>query len=574
MAGMKQFQHLGWGRGVNGQLGLVDEDESRERRPQPKVQAVPASGLICGDAVLTLCCGADFTLLLTIHGDVWSCGGNEHGQLGYSSLSGVQAKPRAALKGAGIIRLACGSAHAVAVSAGSEMHAWGLNSSGQLGLGHKRTISPMAAQVVAHVKRPKKPVVLTALLGPSGAKKQPKLVPNERGVVGWQETACGDAHTIGAFLFEPGGRLAIYSWGRGDAGALGLGDTDERLTPTAIPGVEPLDVVQIACGLRHTVLLTRDQSVYTFGFTGDGRLGLPFLRQGERPPDAPKLDDPVLALRDDHPDRISASEGGEAAKRRAAGLIKPRGARGQRKPEAKAEGDGEEEATEEPEPKPVASGGMDSYKSRVKQMQRTTSVRKQAGGSSGGGAAAAQGSGAKLVRTRSAVEMEIESRSAVLESRNSVFRLHSKEGVAAEEAAKLHALRQSRQVYLEHDQFRLLKPTCVAALEGHKIVQVACGAAHTVALSADREIWAWGSGAFGQLGAGRGVGSPTPVRVEQWKEAHGKSVIWVGCGEHFTIALTCNGQVLVVGANDECQVHEGRHPSLDPTLSNPHASCG
>ena len=274
----KQFQHLGWGRSSNGALGLLDSEEERELRPQPVVQASPAPGLLCDEAVLNLCCGANFTLLLTIHGNIWSCVANEHGQLGYSSVGKTCAKPRRVLAGCSIIKLACGSSHAAAISAESNLYMWGLNSSGQLGLGHKRALNPMSAQIVPHLKWCGEPKALSQD-GLKGHRKN-SAAAKDCGVVGWQEVACGGSHTIGAFLAEPGARLIIASWGQGEAGCLGLGDTDDRESPTVIDICAQLDIVQIACGLRHTVLLTRDQSVYTFGFTEDGRLGLPFLRRG------------------------------------------------------------------------------------------------------------------------------------------------------------------------------------------------------------------------------------------------------------------------------------------------------
>ena len=285
----KQFQHLGWGRSCNGALGLLDNEEERELRPQPVVQAAPAPGLLCEEAVLNLCCGANFTLLLTIHGYIWSCGANEHGQLGYSSVGKTCAKPRRMLAGCSITKLACGSSHAAAISVASDMYVWGLNSSGQLGLGHKRPLNPMSAQMVPHLKRrgePKpndaKPSASTSGIDGLKASRKSSAVAMDSCVVGWQEVACGGFHTIGAFLAEPGARLIIASWGQGEAGCLGQGDTEDRESPTEIASSTELDIVQIACGLRHTVLLTRDQSVYTFGFTEDGRLGLPFLKRGEQ----------------------------------------------------------------------------------------------------------------------------------------------------------------------------------------------------------------------------------------------------------------------------------------------------
>ena len=42
----------------------------------------------------------------------------------------------------------------------------------------------------------------------------------------------------------------------------------------------------------------------------------------------------------------------------------------------------------------------------------------------------------------------------------------------------------------------------MAGLAAAKIVQVACGAAHSVALATDSRVYAWGWGNYGQLGMG------------------------------------------------------------------------
>ena len=68
--------------------------------------------------------------------------------------------------------------------------------------------------------------------------------------------------------------MLMYSWGRGEDGQLGLGDTNDRSCPVL---VEPLrargGVEHIACGSGHTVILTSDGNVLTWGRGDDGRLG-------------------------------------------------------------------------------------------------------------------------------------------------------------------------------------------------------------------------------------------------------------------------------------------------------------
>jgi alpha-tubulin suppressor-like RCC1 family protein len=67
--------------------------------------------------------------------------------------------------------------------------------------------------------------------------------------------------------------LAVFTWGRGEDGQLGVGDTSDLHEPTFVDALRGVRVRQIACGSGHTVVLTTDGSVYTWGRGDDGRLG-------------------------------------------------------------------------------------------------------------------------------------------------------------------------------------------------------------------------------------------------------------------------------------------------------------
>ena len=69
------------------------------------------------------------------------------------------------------------------------------------------------------------------------------------------------------------GELTVYSWGRGEDGQLGIGDTSDQDTPTYVDSLRGVGVKQIACGSGHTVVLTGEGEVYTWGRGDDGRLG-------------------------------------------------------------------------------------------------------------------------------------------------------------------------------------------------------------------------------------------------------------------------------------------------------------
>ena len=66
---------------------------------------------------------------------------------------------------------------------------------------------------------------------------------------------------------------AVYAWGKNDKGQLGLGDTVNREFPTQIRSLRNLKVCYVSCGAEHTVCLTEDGGVFSFGSGQYGQLG-------------------------------------------------------------------------------------------------------------------------------------------------------------------------------------------------------------------------------------------------------------------------------------------------------------
>jgi alpha-tubulin suppressor-like RCC1 family protein len=60
------------------------------------------------------------------------------------------------------------------------------------------------------------------------------------------------------------GELTVYSWGRGEDGQLGIGDTSDQDEPTYVDSLRGVGVKEIACGSGHTVVLTVEGEVYTW----------------------------------------------------------------------------------------------------------------------------------------------------------------------------------------------------------------------------------------------------------------------------------------------------------------------
>jgi len=117
------------------------------------------------------------------------------------------------------------------------------------------------------------------LLGHGDTKSQnsPKIIECLRNVL-IDSVCCGGLHTLA--LSKNG---LVYSWGRGEGGQLGLAFnllTNEEgnlylTTPKRIrSNLEGCIVKQIACGDAHSLALLQNGKVFGWGYTNSGQLGL------------------------------------------------------------------------------------------------------------------------------------------------------------------------------------------------------------------------------------------------------------------------------------------------------------
>lgn len=180
-------------------------------------------------------------------GRVYATGLNNFGQLGISDEKDFCTEPVEVRIQKEAVHISAGYNHSCVVTADGELFMWGVNSSGQLGLG----------------KRSAKAVRL------------PTKVDSLDGIV-IRRAALGSDHSM---AIADGGE--VFSWGDGRSGRLGHGHESTFLgflkstseyTPRLIKELEGIKVKQVAAGMLHSACVDENGAVYIFGERATNRV--------------------------------------------------------------------------------------------------------------------------------------------------------------------------------------------------------------------------------------------------------------------------------------------------------------
>ena len=190
------------GAGEAGQLGTGH----RERELSP-------ARVNFADDILQVSCGVFHTGFITDSGRVYTMGGNSFGQLGIGTKKSASIPTRVSgLEAVSIAKVACGH-HTGAVSEQGDLYLWGTCTFGEL---------------------------LTPLLVSS---TDAKFV---------------DISIGGSFGAAIDSENSLWTWGSNTNGELGLGDYDQRLTPSLLVTLQGKRVKTVACGGSFCVALGGD----------------------------------------------------------------------------------------------------------------------------------------------------------------------------------------------------------------------------------------------------------------------------------------------------------------------------
>ena len=256
---------FGWGSDSAGQLG----DNSKTTKAYPVQAKTTASGNPVLTGIIDIAGGSTHTLALKADGTVWTWGSNSSGQLGDGSTTSrrlaAQAKTASNTFLTGVIAIAAGDNFCAALRSDGTVWTWGVNSSGQLGIG-STTTQKYAVQVKLSGGTP---------------------------LSGIADIACGSAH---ALALKTDG--TVWSWGGNTNGQLGNGTTTQAKNPIQVKINSTTffsGAAALAAGTSHSVILKSDGSVYACGLNSSGQLSINSTSQQLYPTQAVSSAGPVLS---------------------------------------------------------------------------------------------------------------------------------------------------------------------------------------------------------------------------------------------------------------------------------------
>ncbi|KAL2336561.1 hypothetical protein Fmac_011007 [Flemingia macrophylla] len=165
--------------------------------------------------------------------------------------------------GVKITSVAVGGRHTLALSDVGQVWGWGYGGEGQLGLGSriKMVSSPHLIPCIESASGKDKS---SAFHQGSSAGAQGSNVPGSYVM----EIACGGRHSV---VITDAGALLTFGWGL--YGQCGHGNNADQLRPTLVPSLLGTKVEKIAAGLWHTLCVSVNGHIFAFGGNQFGQLG-------------------------------------------------------------------------------------------------------------------------------------------------------------------------------------------------------------------------------------------------------------------------------------------------------------
>jgi alpha-tubulin suppressor-like RCC1 family protein len=252
-----------WGVNSNGQLGDGTTGLGNHRKYADKVEIppIPPQEVAYLGSIEQVAAGDYFSVALDSSGQVWTWGHSGNGRLCDNDTRDAEESDRAMRAvgpdGVGYLNdveaIAAGGGHVLALRTNGTLWAWGYNNVGQIGNGEEDD----------------NPDVPVRVKGPGG--------------VGYLENviaiAAGSQHSLAIVEDPVTQETAVYAWGSGYKGQLGIDDESYTLTPVRVKSpdgqgyLQGIVAIASSADCNSSFALDEDGNLYGWGDSNNGQLG-------------------------------------------------------------------------------------------------------------------------------------------------------------------------------------------------------------------------------------------------------------------------------------------------------------
>ncbi|TGK44727.1 RCC1 domain-containing protein [Leptospira andrefontaineae] len=288
-----------WGANAQGQLGLGNTTElAVGTAGNPAAQTPPTEVPGISDAVMGAF-GFNHAVILKSDGTVVAFGQNNVGQLGNAdpaiTSTTVSSNPVLVVGLTNIIQVIAGSQHSAALDSNGDVYVWGRNQYGNLGNGTTSTSTAISST-------PTKVPGLTGIKHIANGRDHILALKSDGTVFAWGLNASGQLgignqdspknsplqvnNITNAIRVFAGGTQSfallsdgsIQGWGENGQGNLGNPDAATKVTEPNLSVVGIAKGSSLGIGALHGFVLLPDHSVYGWGWNFRGSLGRPDLQ--------------------------------------------------------------------------------------------------------------------------------------------------------------------------------------------------------------------------------------------------------------------------------------------------------
>jgi len=278
-----------WGVATYGVLGNGSTTASRSSPGTTTLAGTDWKEVSIANYIGTGASSGRFCAAIKLDGTLWTWGFNGSGQLGSGNTTN-RSSPVSVNAATDWLHVACGSDHALAVTASGQIYSWGLNSSGQLGDGSTTLSRTSPGTIVGNtydwIKVAAGGSTTAAIknegslwcwgsntlgvLGDSSTSNKSSPVSVAGGGFNWEKASVGSS---GGHCVATKTDGTLWTWGSNSLGQLGTGATSaSRSSPGTVDG-GGTNWKDCSAGSNHSVAVKVDGILWTWGGNAAGQLG-------------------------------------------------------------------------------------------------------------------------------------------------------------------------------------------------------------------------------------------------------------------------------------------------------------